>query len=239
MTLADIFEHLTYGELSQLAIGGLIPSDDTSQPLPKDHAKIMSHINVALKELYKRFFLASKEVIIQQYDHIETYVLDYKYAETNKASSEPYKYIIDSVFDPFLDDVLKIEQIFDEDGRGLFLNDRTEPWSLFTPTYRSIQIPYPMQSNNLNIQYRASHPTLKYVPGMSPEDIEIMIPDGLLEPLLLYIAHRAFGTLNVDQNAEGNNYLQKFEASCQRITTLGLQVTPEYGNHRLDNSGWV
>lgn len=239
MTLADIFRDLTYGELSQLAIGNLVPDDEESAPAPKDYAKIMSHINLALKELYKRFFLSSKELRIQQYNHIETYVLDSKYAETNTLSPEPYKYIVDSQYDPFLDDVLKIEQVFDEDGRGLFLNDRTEPWSLYTPTYRSIQVPYPMSSNTLLVHYRASHPTINFEHGMDPRDIEIMIPDGLMEPLLFYVASRAFGSLNTDQNAEGNNYLQKFEASCKRISDLGLQVTPQYGNHRLDNNGWV
>lgn len=239
MTLQEIFENLTYGEFSQLSIGGLVPNAAESVPLEKDYANVMSHINMALKALHTRFFLVTKDVIVQQYDHIQTYVLDRKYAETNNLSTEKYRYIIDSVYEPFQDDVLKIESIFDEDGRGLFLNDLTEPWSVFTPTYNSIQIPYPMYCNHLLVHYRASHPTLVYAAGMDPRTVEVMLPVAMLEPLLFYVASRAFSGLNMDDNQEGNNYMQKYEQSCKQLEKLGLQITPNYGNHRLDNNGWV
>ena len=238
-TLKDIFEQLTYGELSNLAVGNLVSDDPESAPDPKDYARIMAHINLGLKALYTRFWLSSKEVIIQLYDHIQIYTLDRKYAVTNNLSMEKWKYIIDSVYEPFLDDVLKIEQVFDEGGRGLFLNDLTEPWSVFTPAYNQVRITYPMWCNSLVVHYRASHPTLKYEPGMDPASIEVLLPEAMLEPLLFYVAHRAFGSLNVDQNAESNNYLQKYEQSCQRLMQLGLYITPNYGNERLDQKGWV
>lgn len=239
MTLKDLFEYLTYGELAQLDIGGLVPDAAESGPDPKDYAKLMSHVNMGLKEVYKRFWLRSEEVIIQLYDHIATYTLDKKYAITNKMSVEPYKYIIDSPIEPFTNNVLKIEQVFDEGGRQMFLNDRTEPWSVFTPAYNQVQIPFPERHNSMVIQYRAAHPTIKYEFGMDPEKIELQIPEGLLEPLLFYIASRAFAGLNTDMNQEGNNYLQKFEASCKKAEELGLQVTTNLSNLRLDQRGWV
>jgi len=239
MTLLDVFRDLTYGELQGLAIGNLIPDDNESSPDPKDYANVMSHINLGLKEIYKRLFLSSKEVIIQQYDHIEKYVLDYKYAASNTLSPEPYKYITDSIYDPFMDDVLKIEEVFNEGGEKMFLNDSTEPWSVYTPSYRTVQIPFPHNSNSMTVHYRASHPTLVYTADMDPDEIEIMLPDGLMEALLLYVAHRAYGSLNTDDNSQGNNYRKLFEASMKQVELLGLQVQPEYSNVRLDKTGWV
>lgn len=239
MTLADIFEYLTYGELSQLKIGNLNPKASESKPSEEDYALIMSHINMALKAVYKRFFLSSREMIVQIYDHIQIYTLDRRWAVTNHDSKEKPKYIVDSPLDPFLDDLLKIEQVFNEGGEEMFLNDLTEPWSVFTPRYNQVQIPFPEKHNSMVIHYRASHPTLKYTKDMKPEHIEVLLPEAMLEPVLFYIAHRIFAGMNDDMNQEGNNYLQKYEQSCQQLEKLGLQITPHYGNLRLDNKGWV
>lgn len=201
--------------------------------------KILTHVNLGLKELYKRFFLQSKQLTFQQYEHIETYTLDRRFAMTNIDSDEPIRYITDSVWEPFCDDVLKIEQVFDEDGRELFLNDRSQAWSVYTPAYNQVQIPYPMWCNILSVHYRASHPTVVFHPGDDPRQVQLNIPEALLEPLLFYVAGRAFGTLATDEGNQGNIYMQKYEASCMRAEKLGLQVTPMYGNHRLDLNGWV
>lgn len=300
MKLSDVFEYLSYGELSQIAQGFSFDqlygpqadiikhkryswehqqqlhqakqaeksgkskkSKDKQEAAPpsfpfadcehhftekdlheyaefaQNVQKIMTHVNLGLKELYKRFFLQSKQIIIQQYDHIETYTLDRRFAFSNKDSAEPYRYVMDSVFEPFCDDVLKIEQVFDEGGRELYLNDRSQPWSVYTPAYNKVQVPYPMWCNTLSVHYRASHPTVVFKPGDNPYEIELNIPEALLEPLLYYVAGRAFSTLVTDEGQQGMQFMQKYEASCMRAEKLGLQVTPMFGNHRLDQNGWV
>ena len=123
MYLNELFDQLTYGELSQLEYGGV----DNEGITQEDHKRILPHINLALTELHKRFLIREEEVTIRCYDHIETYVLDSKYAATNTESTEPYKYIHDTVFEPFVDNVLRIEKVFNEDGQELFLNE-TDPY---------------------------------------------------------------------------------------------------------------
>jgi len=240
MTLLDILKDLTYGELAQLRIGDLLAGEPESQPDPVRYEQIISHINLGLKEIYKRFFLRSREIYIQQYEQINTYVLSSKYAQTNVASLEPIKYIMDTVDDPFQDDTLKIEEVYDEAGNKLPLNDITEELSVFTPTYRSIQIPNPNNDNTLSVQYRACHPRIVYTGvGFDPADVEIMLPNSLHEALLYYVANRAFASLNRDQGTEGNDYWQKFEKSCQLVDQLGLEVQGEPGDWRFDTHGWV
>lgn len=235
MKLSDILEQLTYGELSQLNMGGWSGNEVRQEDL----AKVVSHINMGLLELHKRFWLRSSDVIIQLYDHIQTYTLDRRYAITNVLSTELYKYIVDSQYEPFQDNVLRIEQVYNEGGELLFLNDLTEPWSVFTPSWNSIQIPFPERHNSLLVHYRAAHPLVRVTPETDAATVDIDIPPGLLEPLLLYVGARAYSALNSDGNAEGNNYLQKFEASCKIAEANGMQIHTNYGNLRLDQKGWV
>lgn len=236
-TLLDIFTDLTYGELQGTHLGNLIPEDNESEPDPKSYAQIMSHINLGLREIYKRFLLSSKEIYIQQYEQIETYVLDSKYADSNTASLEPIKYIMDSVTNPFQDDILKIEQVYNEVGELLFLNDFTEELSIFTPSYRSLQIPWPNEFNTVAVQYRAAHPKLLYIRGTDPETVDVAVPESLYEALLLYVAYRALP--NSDGGVEKAAMKQLFEASCSQIERLGLKIQGEPGDWRFDVKGWV
>jgi len=242
ITLMQLFKDLTYGELAQLSVGNLIPSDLESEPDPKDYDRILTHINLGMKELYKRFFLLSREIYIQQYEEIEVYELHSRFNQTNVASLEPIKYILDTPQNPFLDDVLKIEEVYDEGGNKLPMNDITEELSIYTPSFRSVQYPYPKNENIFAVQYRASAPRIEYVRGMNPEEIELDLPNSLHEALIYYIAHRVHAGMGQgirDNNQESGAYYQKFEASCKIVELHGLEVQGEPGDWRFDRHGWV
>lgn len=234
MRLSYIFEQLTYGELSQLSLGG----SDNIGIQPADYVGILPYINLALTELHKRFDLKLSEVIIQQYDELQLYTLHSDYAESNTESQEPYKYIMDSVYQPFVDDVLKIESVFNEDGEELFLNDPTAVWTINTPSFNVIQIPYPEKENTLLVTYRANHEIIYDSAIIDPANVEIKIPHTLLEALLLYIAHRKYANLHTDNDPEVNNLLAKFEASCARVKALGLINDDNTTNTKLDENTW-
>lgn len=235
MTLDQIFEQLTYGELSQLKIGGLVGG----QVLEEDWRQVIAHLNLGLTELHKRFWLSSKELLIRLYPHLQTYLLDNRYAVQNKVSTYVPKYIIDSVYAPFTNDLLKIEMAFNECGECVPLNDLTDPCSLFTPQWNSIQIPLPYEDATVLVQYRADHEPLVWKPDMDPKKVQVDFPPGLLEPLCLFIGHRAYRALNSDGGQESMNYMQKFEAACRKAQDMGLEVTPNLTNLKLDHSGWI
>jgi len=154
MLLSTIFEQLTYGELANLPVSGEL---NTPGIQVQNYPAIISHINMGLTELYKTFPLKRDEVTVQQYDHIETYYLRKKYAQTNDDSDETYKYIEDTQFEPFLGNVLVIDEVVNEDGQVLFKNDDTEYWSVFTPTFDAVQVPFADSSNMMIVTYRADH----------------------------------------------------------------------------------
>jgi len=235
MLLHDLLNQLTFGELFQLEIGG----NNELGIQPVDFPKVIPHINLGLIELYKRFPLKIDEVIIEQYDQIQTYYLRSKYAQSNIESKEPIKYIADSIYKPFKDGVLRIETVYNELGEELFVNDNSKQWSVFTPSYDSIQIPMSVTGNAFTVGYRASH---EYIHSTALDDktYEVDIPVGLLEPLLLYIASRMYASLNFDGSGnEGMSYYQKFEAACNQVEKQFLYIDNNTPNMKLDIAGWV
>jgi len=235
MLLSDLFDQLAVGELSQLSLSGI----DSIGIQECNYIKIVPHIQLALTELYKRFSLKKEEVFIQQYEHIQTYYLHSKYAESNTESTEIYKYIKDSQFQPFLDNVISIYSVHSEVGEELYLNDESQVWNVQTPSYNSILMPSPEKENALSVIYIADHPKIPII-GLDPYSTEVNIPPGLLEPLLFYIASRVYTNLNSDGSTnEGNNFMIKFEASCRKIKELNLVPKNQTTNMKLVNNGWV
>lgn len=238
MRLIEIFKQLSYGELSQLAIGG---HDASGIIQESDYPKIIAHLNLGLLELYKRFDLRREEVIIQQHDHIGRYYLDSKFAESNEESNEPVKYIKDSAHMPFTDNVLRIERVVSECGADLFINDHSKYWTVLTPTYNSVQVPWPEKENIMLITYRASPDVIPSV-NVIPETQEVDIPLSHLEPLLLYVASRIYAAkpaLNNESSNRGMEYLSKYELACKRIEDLNLVQTNNTENMKLQKMGWV
>ena len=231
MLLSDLFEQLTVGELSQMSLSGIdsLGVDECNYP------RIVPHIQLGLTELYKRFPIKKEEVIVQQYDHIVNYILDSKYAITNLESNAQTKYIIDSPYQPFTNNVLRIETIHDEEGRTLFLNDTEEYWSIYTSSYNTIQVPLPEKENAMSVIYRADHDKIPII-ELDPYTTNIDIPPGLLEALLLYVAARFYTNLG---DEGGNNYMIKFEASCQKAQDYNIINKDVTTNIKLDKNRWI
>lgn len=236
MKLQEIFDQLSYGEFADLDLG----NRNDGGIRVEDYPKIVPHINMALTALYKRFTLAYDEVYIQQYDHINTYYLDNKYAVTNTSSTEPIKYIQDSVYKPFnAEQLIKIERVFSELGDELYTNDDNTFSSVYTPTYNTIQVPHPVSDNAMRVIFTKGHDKI-VLTGLDPNITIVDIPVSYLEPLLYYVASRVFaGMSGVDSQNQSNNYMSKYEISCQEIERLNLTQKDNTTNLRLEINGWV
>lgn len=238
MTLLDILKDLTYGELSGLAIGNLIPGEFDNEPDPYQYEQIVSHINLGLKEIYKRFFLRSREIDVQQHEEITTYKLHSKYAQSNTTSPIliAERYILDTAEEPYQDDILKVEEVYDEEGTKLSLNDITDPLSVYTPAYNLVQIPYPNDTSIFSVQYRACHPKIPVTLATDPDTVEVELPNSLHIALLQYVGYRANLRTNPEKSAD---FWQQFERSVEHVDRLGLEVQGEPGDWRFDDHGWV
>lgn len=234
ITLEDIFEALAYGELSQLAISKAGKINIADQP------QVISAINLALTALFSRFPLLEKEVIIQQYAHITEYILDVQYAQSNPISIDVPKYIVDSVTRPFLDDVIRITAAYDEAGKEVTLNDLSDDSGWFTPSYNSIQIPFPNSDNTSVLTYRAKHPKIPLTVS-NPATVEVMMHTSLVEALLAYIANRIHTARGGEPAMkQAQQCLAKYEDICMQAELRNLLHTNDSaGNLKLYKGGWV
>jgi hypothetical protein len=237
--LREIFTDLSYGELQGIAIGNLIASDNESEPDPKNYAQLISHINAGMRKLHSRFFCRALEIYIEQNEAVETYYLKNEYAQSNTASAIPIenRYIADPTTNFDETSLLKIEQVFDEEGCLLKLNDFSDPLSIFSPTYNAIQIPWPNEFNTVAVQYRATHDKILYSVDMDIDTTDVPVPMALYNALLLYVAFRAMPRL--DGGAEKGQMFQMYDDECKRVEQEGLHPQAEPGDWRFDAKGWV
>lgn len=237
MRLLEILEQLAYGELSTHSIGNA-PTGGIS---PDQYARIIPHINLALTALYKRYPLKVSQVTIRQFEHITNYYLHTDFAESNLVSTKKYKYIDDSVYEPFTDDVLGIDAVHNEMGQPMYLNDDNAAWSVQTPEYNCISIPLPDPANSLHVTYRAKPPRIT---GIDTEEkaaaYEINLPPTHLEALLYFVGSRYLSnrpTLNGTN--DGILLMQRYEQACLRLSEESPIISDNTTNMKLRNNGWV
>jgi len=242
MLLSDLFNQLTYGELSQIKLGGAGASGITKE----NQLQMLGHVNSGLTELHTRFNLKEGTLKIVLDPTLDTYVLSKRYASSNRESRQPIKYIQDSSMAPFEDTVLKIERVFDDEGKELELNtgnQRINPLSraIRTPTLNTLVVPPALVSSFLTVIYRANHPRIvKEDNSFDPTEVEIDLAPQYENPLLLYIASRVFNPIGLNQEFhDGNNYWAKFEAACAQIGNKGLELNQTQEVDRVERNGWA
>ena len=236
MKLSQLFEALSYGELSSLAIGGA-----GSGVVPEEHwPALITHINTGLTKLYSRFPLVEKELVIQQYASIKVYDLKVDFAVSNTESTEPIKYIIDSVDKPFLEDIIRINVAYGDDGKEVPLNDSGDECSWFTPSYDSVQVPEPVDETTMVLSYRAAHTRLS-PDTKDPTSVLVDIPPYLEEALQCYVASRVHSLRSTQEAmSESSLYYSKYNAICKEVEQRNLVLDSRSNtNNKLDDKGYA
>ena len=248
MKLSEIFSQLTFGELSQLALGG---GEDGEIPESK-YEQVLFHVNLGLTDLYKRFPLKEGRITVQLQPGRITYPLTSAYAVSTRRSKEPVRYILDSEDDPFQDDIFKVERVLTDKQYELGLNDEADLMACMTPSATVLRVPRPiveqgndlpnhLKTSKLEVVYRANHPKIVKPMGyFDPSRVEVELPYSHLEALLYFIASRVHNpTGMVNEFHMGNSYAAKYEMACEQLETLNLRVDQGGHNTRLRDKGWV
>ena len=211
MKLSTIISQARSGELKSLS------SKDKTDEV------IVNYINLALIALYSRFTLRTEEAIVALADGKTLYKLD----GTDTAVTVEGAPIED-------DNVLKILSAFDERGE-IHINDESSSLSIYTPSYNTLQVPYPETGAYIAVIYKAGPNLITYIDdgsGNATESI-VQLPMHLLEPLLHYVGYRAHGSGTGDIDNESNSHLSRYVASCNNVEALGLIPTDSVD---MDNS---
>jgi len=236
MKLSYILQNLTYGELKQLGVGGF----DDGSIQPENYVEVIGHINLALQNLYTRFPVNEKEIILETDGTSTIYRIHSSYAISNNPTTG---YLVDTVESPFKDDILRINAVYDTAGCNLAINDANSARSVFIPSYDRIQIPYATSGEQFALIYRASH-ELIVVPTITADldlDQDVYIPESLLEPLLVYVSYR----IQKGQGGElgiglASATKQHYEALCLEVETHNvLNNASNVINIKPELGGWV
>lgn len=248
MKLQEIFEQLSNGEFSQLSIGGAAQGvlDSTN------YHKVTGHISLGLTALFTRFNLKEGRVKVRLLADKTSYLLHSDYSVVSTRHPLASRYILDAAGARFMDDLLKIERVLTESGVEMYLNNVGQPYSVTTPTNKTLRVPAVMvtdgaevpddlDTETLEVVYRANHPKLSYVGDLShPAHTEIELPDSHLQALLYFVASRVHTPVGMaNEGNTGNTYYMKYEAECLTLEGKGMQIDQGGMNDRLTRNGWV
>lgn len=225
MKLSEIFSQLTYGELSQLSIGGA----ELGEISEVNYAKVLSHINLGLAALYKRFPLKEVRYVLPLVPGQVTYSLG-----------------------TVLTDLLKIERVYTDADWEMALNDDSDALSCFTTSMSTLRVPASVVAksseldeqyltDSLTLVYRANHPAIVQGVGLfDPTTVEVELPYSHLECLLLHVASRVNNPIGMTNEFHaGNSYHAKYEKACQELEVQNIRIDQGSQNNRLVNNGWV
>jgi len=234
MKLQDWLENMAMNELSNLWIGEEGQNNGFNY---ENRRKIVSAMNQGLKALSSRFILVQKELILRTYPHITFYYLRTDYAEQS-GSNKKTKYIEDKHREPFLGDVIKVLEVWNNKGQSYPINDPSDATSVFTPQFDCLQIPRPDDSPAVSVIYQAYHPMI-----VDSEDgcRDINLPPFLEEALTDYICGKIYSNMNgADNVAKGADFMQKYENICGEVEAKDLVASSMVPlNPKLEMRGFV
>ena len=209
MIVGDVLDLAKASELQTLAVR-------------KDDKSILGYINLGLLELYKRFPIETKEVILELESGTSEYILPSDcmylvsaYSEVPEDSELPY-----------------IE---------LPINEEDHPLSVNTVSWNKVQVPQAVDGAYISLIYVASPEMIRY-DEVSESHLmqDIPIPPQMIEALLHYVGYRAHAATDGDIEAENTTHYTRFEASCARIEKSGLFTSDDLNmNGRIEDNVWV
>ena len=235
MNLQDFCKRLANGRLSNTSM-----VEDSSGLIIKvaHKPKVIDAINEGLIRLYTRFILNEKDVVIGLKDSITSYHLNSLYSESLAPQvGVEYPYILDGDSEVFINDVIRIMAVYDNDGVKLPLNNATESTSVFTPVFDTVRISDPITDQRITVVYQAKHATLV---NTSPLQ-EIILPDTLYGALEAYVAYLLFADINSDDaKFKSDKQLMRYEEICGDVRlTDAVSSTTLQSNIKFMNRGWV
>jgi len=236
MLLSEFFQYLSYGELSQFAVG----TDNNGAIAEKDFPKMISFLNLGLAKVHIRIPLKMEQLELHTSSTNILYLLKSSKGTAALADgqSSEGRYIHDDA-NPFKDNLINIEEVVSECGYEYTLNNRKDERTIYIPSSTTMQFSKPL-NEKLSVLYRASHPFISMSRRVNPDEVEIDVPEAIIEPLLTYMVSRILSTMATGESAqEGQIYMQNFESQIAAIDQAGIVQTAMPTNDRIWEDKWV
>lgn len=160
---------------------------------------ILTFMNLGLLELHKRFPLRVEQTVLTLSNTTTTFNLPSTFMYPLAAYGEDKDGNID------MEHVLPI-------------NDESNPESIFFSTFKQVQVPDTLDGSSAVIVF-AAKPDRYTADDLN---IELDLPETLIEPLLHYMGYKAQLGIRGDAQAENNAHWLRFDRSCKQAQDLGV-----------------
>jgi len=234
MQLSELFNRMSLGVLSNLAIGGEVLGTVPAASRPK----LTMHVDNALAVIYARFNLLERELIIRAYTGLYDYPFEKQFADMDRTVGP--KFIEDTLDNIFTEDVFKVLAIYNSLWEEIPLNDPGDPTSLFTPNSNSLQIPVSVTGDVYHLLYQAKHPKLVWTAPVVTTQ-KILLPEILIPALEAHVAYQVFSPMNgAEHTAKAVEHLGRFEMICAEVETRDFVTSSLVQTHsKLDDRGFI
>lgn len=236
MKLRQVYDALEHLHLESLSL-----SNEGAGIQEIDIPKINIAINQALTDIYNDFNIRTDEVFLRVINGMSMYKLSSLYADSNTESTELVRWIVDSEYKPFKDDIKYIKRVVNSCGEPIQMNDPNYCYAVFTPSFDTIQLSNQVLNCDkfLSIIY-AVNPQL--IPTSTDTDIDsvtIDLPQNLFNLLVVGTCSYIFKPKgNKDMYYKGINYKAEYEQEKLKITNLGLYADNFNENDNFEQGGW-
>lgn len=231
--LSDVYKMLA---LTTLKSAGFI-TDDKVNIEESGKPEVLTLINEGLTRLHSRFVLQTNNCIVEMKEGRTEYPLQSRFSyEKFDPGKAPYPFIMDTPEKPFMDDVIKILNVYDNKGIRRKLNDDHDVNGIFTPRPDTLQCMRPRHFEALNVVYQAKHVELT-----GDINQEIDLPETLYTALYNWVGYRYHTGLNLEgATAKAAEYLQLYESICGEVTDYDLtNGSLSNTNVLFEKRGWV
>ncbi len=186
----------------------------------EDDAKVLSLLNLALMDVYARFAILQEEQLI----NVVAGKTRYRLQDNSQKILQVYLY----------DDGDKHGNINDN-WKEVPINDINCDYSIFTPQPYVVHIPNPVEGRKYSIVQLVTPP---YITASNIGTTDFTVPPQLLEPIVNYVAYRAYKSMNGDEATEIGSHYRAYENSCKNVLKRGLLNSTIITNLKLTHRGF-
>lgn len=231
-----------FNALEHLHFAGLAIVNDGAGIADIDKPVVLTAINQVLTDLYSRFNFKCSEVIVRLIDGQTEYLIHSDYADSNQLSTEPVRWVVDSIDNPFLDDIQHIVSVTSSTEECLPMNKSVYCNSIYTPSFNLLQVSDETvkEADALSVIYKANPVLIPVNTTLDVDTITLDIPQNIFNVLILGVCMHVYAVKGGKEGyAKSLNYSAQYEREINRIELLGMyNELPESGLN-FQSEGWA
>lgn len=231
MTLHECLQSLAKGEISNTTYA------QNGDIIKNKYEDVIDFINQGLEKLYIKFNLKTSNIFVELIEGKQEYEIDSSHMMKEEMEADYDHYLWKGINETYEDDLIKILHMQLTNGIILHVNDHLNPFSVFTPSYNVIQIPFNTHCNEMVVTYQAS------CNKFTKDDLDrkIELPPHLFPALNCWVAYQIHSNINTQVSvSNASKYQTMYENYINEAIELDSANSLQAQNNiRFIMRGWI